>query len=111
MNNTPMQLHLNLPINSGDVRPAEWDEQDTITLSEKGFSLIVWNDDVNTFDWVIQTLIEICGHNPEQAEQCALIIHSAGKYAVKQGSYETLNPMREAICDRQIQATIEEVSN
>jgi ATP-dependent Clp protease adaptor protein ClpS len=73
------------------------------------FNLIVWNDNVNTFDWVIETLIEVCGHTEEQAEQCAYIIHFQGKYAVKQGDYETLNPMREAIIDRGINATIEEM--
>jgi ATP-dependent Clp protease adaptor protein ClpS len=75
----------------------------------QGYSLVVWNDDVNTFDWVIQTLVEICGHTEEQAEQCALIIHTQGKYAVKNGEYEKLNPMREAIIDRGINATIEAV--
>jgi ATP-dependent Clp protease adaptor protein ClpS len=73
------------------------------------FNLIVWNDEVNTFDWVIETLVEVCGHTFEQAEQCAFIIHFHGKYAVKKGDYETLNPMREAITNRGINATIEEI--
>jgi ATP-dependent Clp protease adaptor protein ClpS len=73
------------------------------------FNLIVWNDEVNTFDWVIETLVEVCGHTYEQAEQCAFIIHFHGKYAVKKGDYETLNPMREAITNRGINATIEEI--
>lgn len=72
------------------------------------FNLIVWNDNVNTFEWVIETLVEICGHTHEQAEQCAFIIHFHGKYAVKQGDYEALKPMREAIAERGINATIEE---
>ncbi|MFT4153435.1 ATP-dependent Clp protease adaptor ClpS [Parafilimonas sp.] len=74
------------------------------------YNLIVWNDEVNTFDWVIKTLVEVCGHTAEQAEQCAYIIHFQGKYAVKQGDYETLNPMRKAIIDRGINATIEEMA-
>ncbi len=69
--------------------------------------LVVWNDDVNTFDWVIQALVEICGHSYEQAEQCAIIIDSKGKYAVKQGDYDTLKPMCDAITERGISATIE----
>ena len=73
------------------------------------FNLIVWNDEVNTFEWVIETLVEICRHTHEQAEQCAYIIHFQGKYAVKKGDYETLNPMREAITNRGINATIEEI--
>lgn len=88
-------------------------EEDVITdeLLElnHGFNLVVWNDNVNTFEWVIETLVEICGHTQEQAEQCAYIIHFHGKYAVKQGDYETLKPMREAITERGINATIEEV--
>lgn len=69
--------------------------------------LIVWNDEVNTFDWVIQSLVEVCDHSPEQAEQCAWIIHTRGKYAVKVGSERKLSPMREALVDRGIGATLE----
>ncbi|QEH41016.1 ATP-dependent Clp protease adaptor ClpS [Chitinophaga sp. XS-30] len=72
------------------------------------FSLIVWNDNVNTFDWVIQSLMEVCGHTEEQAEQCALLIHYNGKYAVKQGEFDDLKPMCEALLDRGISATLEE---
>jgi ATP-dependent Clp protease adaptor protein ClpS len=80
---------------------------DVLEEDVASFSLVVWNDDVNTFDWVIETLVEICHHSQEQAEQCALLIHLTGKYAVKHGSFEKLKPMKEAIVDRQIQATIE----
>ena len=73
------------------------------------FQIVVWNDDVNTFEWVIETLIEICKHSYEQAEQCAYIIHFKGKYAVKEGSYEELKPMCDAITDRGIGATVETV--
>ncbi len=72
------------------------------------FSLIVWNDDVNSFDWVIESLMEVCKHSEEQAEQCAMFIHFLGKYAVKNGEISTLKAMCEAICDRGINATIEE---
>jgi len=71
--------------------------------------LIVWNDEVNTFEWVIETLMEVCGHGYEQAEQCAYIIHYKGKYAVKHGTYEDLKPMCDAITDRGIGATVETV--
>jgi ATP-dependent Clp protease adaptor protein ClpS len=74
------------------------------------FQLIVWNDEVNTFEWVIETLIEVCGHSQEQAEQCALLIHYKGKYVVKNGDYDTLKPMCDAITERSINATIEEVA-
>jgi len=72
------------------------------------FNLIVWNDEVNTFDWVIETLVEVCGHSEEQAEQCAMLIHFKGKYAVKNGDYDTLKPMCNSITERGINATVEE---
>ena len=68
--------------------------------------LVVFNDDVNTFEHVIETLIRVCKHTQEQAEQCTWIIHYKGKCAVKTGSYELLNPMREAICQEGIDAKI-----
>lgn len=85
------------------------EETDTLTDSTLGYNLIIWNDEVNTFEWVIETLIEICGHSQEQAEQSAMLIHYKGKYAVKTGSYEILKPQCEAINDRLINATIEEL--
>jgi ATP-dependent Clp protease adaptor protein ClpS len=68
--------------------------------------LIVYNDDFNTFEHVIETLIRVCKHEPQQAEQCTLLIHHKGKCAVKTGSYQELNPMREAICEAGIDAKI-----
>ncbi|MEK6481436.1 ATP-dependent Clp protease adaptor ClpS [Catalinimonas sp. 4WD22] len=68
--------------------------------------LIVLNDDYNTFEHVINTLIKVCKHSPEQAEQCTLIIHYKGKCSVKKGSYEELKPKRDAICDAGIGAVI-----
>ena len=69
--------------------------------------LVVHNDEVNTFDWVIETLVEVCKHSWEQAEQCAYIIHSKGKYAVKHGEFEVLKTMKDEITDRGIAATIQ----
>lgn len=87
------------------------EDSDTITLTESTCSLIVWNDEVNTFEWVIEALIEICGHNQQQAEQCAIIIDSKGKYAVKEGSYDILKPQCDAITERGINATVEVIAN
>ena len=86
----------------------EQEKTDLLDTLESSFNLVVWNDNVNTFEWVIETLITVCKHTSEQAEQCAFIIHFNGKYAVKQGDYEMLKPMHEAIVDRGINATIEE---
>jgi ATP-dependent Clp protease adaptor protein ClpS len=68
--------------------------------------LILWNDDVNTFDHVITTLMDLCGHSEEQAHQCALIVHNNGKCSVKRGEIETLRPICTAILDRGISASI-----
>ena len=68
--------------------------------------LVIYNDDVNTFDHVIETLISVCRHTPEQAEQCTLIIHYKGKCSVKNDAYEVLKPMKDAICDVGIDARI-----
>jgi len=83
---------------------------DVLTKNDEPYNLIVWNDEVNTFEWVIATLVEVCKHTQEQAEQCTMIIHSQGKYAVKQGSYKELKPMCDAITERGIGATIEVLS-
>ena len=87
------------------------EETDTLTTTESYCNLIVWNDDVNTFDWVIETLVEVCGHSAEQAEQCAIFIDAKGKYAVKEGSYEILKPQCDAITERSIGATIEVIAD
>ncbi|MEN9351051.1 MAG: hypothetical protein RL372_2029 [Bacteroidota bacterium] len=89
------------------TKPWESEETDVLTASATPFQLIVWNDEVNTFEWVIETLMDVCKHSLEQAEQSAMIIHYNGKYAVKNGDYDTLKPMCDAITERGISATIE----
>ena len=89
------------------VQTVTAEETEVLTAVEHPYHLIVWNDEVNTFEWVIATLVEVCGHSAEQAEQCAMLIHTQGKYAVKQGNYEELKPMCDAITDRGIGATVE----
>ena len=98
-------------INENKPYYADQDETDVLTEATSDFQLVVWNDEVNTFDWVIETLIEVCGHTPEQAEQCALFIHTKGKYAVKNGEYDTLKPMCNSITERGINATVEQVAS
>ncbi len=95
-----------------EVNPYKKEVAETELLldQDNGCQLIVWNDDVTTFDWVITTLVEVCNHTQEQAEQCAMLIHTKGKYAVKEGSYEFLKPMRDTISDRGIGATVEQLS-
>ncbi|MEO2053560.1 ATP-dependent Clp protease adaptor ClpS [Flagellimonas beolgyonensis] len=63
-------------------------EEETVKQNE----IVLFNDDVNTFDHVIETLISVCEHTPEQAEQCSLIVHYNGKCTVKTGEYDFLKP-------------------
>jgi ATP-dependent Clp protease adaptor protein ClpS len=69
--------------------------------------IIIYNDDFNTFDFVINALIKVCKHDPLQAEQCTLLIHYKGKCSVKKGSYEVLEPMCTALLERGLTAEIE----
>ena len=70
------------------------------------YDLVVFNDEHNTFEHVIDTLIKVCKHTFMQAEQCTLLIHHKGKCKVKSGEYEQLSTMRTAICDRGIMAEV-----
>jgi ATP-dependent Clp protease adaptor protein ClpS len=96
--------------NHFEVKPKIWQDEDVELLEqpleEEKRDLVVFNDEVNTFDHVIATLMKVCRHTPEQAEQCTLMIHYKGKCAVKVGSWEELVPMRQAICDKGISAEI-----
>ena len=84
-------------------------EEDVLVVEELigQRDLLVYNDDVNTFDHVIDALIKVCKHESEQAEQCTHIIHYKGKCQVKRGTYETLLPMCSGLLDRGISAVIE----
>ena len=72
-----------------------------------GRKLILFNDDVHSFDFVIEALIEVCGHELLQAEQCTIIVHFKGKCAVKQGTFEKLEPMCTALLERGLTAEIQ----
>ncbi|XLS28411.1 ATP-dependent Clp protease adaptor ClpS [Flavobacteriaceae bacterium M23B6Z8] len=76
--------------------------EDLLILEEidKQNEIVLFNDDVNTFDHVIETLINTCDHTPEQAEQCSIIVHYKGKCTVKTGPYEDLKPR----CSKLLQA-------
>lgn len=71
------------------------------------FDLIIYNDDVNTFEHVTASLVDVCDHDAIQAEQCTWIIHHSGKCSVKRGSFEKLEPMCTALLERNLRAKIE----
>ncbi|WP_046758290.1 ATP-dependent Clp protease adaptor ClpS [Kordia jejudonensis] len=77
-------------------------KEEVLTLEDvqKNNEIVLYNDDVNTFDHVIQTLIYACDHTAEQAEQCSIIVHYKGKCTVKTGEYEDLKPR----CSKLLQA-------
>lgn len=78
----------------------------TQELDENLKELILFNDEVNTFDFVIETLIDVCGHDPHQAEQCAMVAHYNGKCAVKSGTVIELKPVHDEMCDRKLSVSI-----
>ena len=67
-------------------------ETDVLEAVDTNNEIVLFNDDVNTFDHVIDTLIRVCKHTSEQAEQCAILVHYKGKCTVKTGSYDELEP-------------------
>ncbi len=76
------------------------------TVVTELYDLVVFNDDVNTFEHVIRTLIDVCGHEPHQAEQCTWLIHYKGKCNVKHGSFNEMAEMRNSICDKGLSAEV-----
>ncbi|MDI1353906.1 MAG: ATP-dependent Clp protease adaptor ClpS [bacterium] len=75
--------------------------------TENTKALLLYNDDVNTFDFVTECLIKICGHDSIQAEQCTYLIHYTGKCVVKNGTFVQLKPQCEALLERGLSAKIE----
>lgn len=73
----------------------------------KPYRLILHNDDFNTFDWVITCLMKVCGHEYEQANQCAHIVHFKGKCDVKYGDIETISEMKDKLKNAGLSATME----
>jgi ATP-dependent Clp protease adaptor protein ClpS len=78
---------------------------DEVTVDQQ--QIILYNDDFNTFDFVIESLIKVCRHHPVQAEQCTYLVHYKGKCSVKRGTYEELEPMCTALLERGLTAEIE----
>ena len=74
------------------------------------FGIVLYNDEVNTFDHVIDCLVKYCNHLEPQAEQCAMIVHYKGKCQVKNGSAEELQPICDALCRKGLSAVLEELS-
>lgn len=80
---------------------------DVATQLQEPKALILYNDDVNSFEFVTESLIKVCRHDPIQAEQCTYLVHYTGKCAVKNGSFQKLKPLCQALLDRGLSAQIE----
>ncbi len=78
------------------------EDTDVAEIRVNEHQIVLFNDDVNTFDHVVETLIRVCGHSLEQAEQCSIIVHYKGKCTVRTGSYEELKPR----CTQLLQADL-----
>lgn len=84
--------------------------QEEVTVLEdisNNNEIVLYNDDVNTFDHVIDTLIRVCDHTNEQAEQCAILVHYKGRCTVKTGSYDELKPQCSSLLEAGLSAEIE----
>jgi len=83
------------------------EQHETNTLEEEKKTLILYNDDYHSFDYVIDALIDICKHDEIQATQCTYLIHHKGHSDVKSGTYEFLKPLRNSLRSKDLKATIE----
>lgn len=89
-----------------DPKREHEEKVDVLELEDEVYKLVLWNDDVNTFDFVIECLIEICEHTLEQAEQCTILVHYKGKCTVKTGSLEKLKLMHDKLISRGLTSEI-----
>ena len=85
----------------------ELPELDVEVAEKRENKIVLFNDEVNTFDHVIDMLVEVCDHTPIQAEQCSLIVHYKGKCNVKTGEYEDLEPRCSMLLDAGLTAEIQ----
>lgn len=83
-------------------------EEELATLENMGCNLVLYNDDVHTFDYVIKALMDICRHTYEQAQQCSILVHYNGRCTVKHGSYDDLLPLHTALLNKQLTSEIEQ---
>ena len=97
-------MGINTGISSSELAELLQEEKTTTFTDSK---LVVFNDDFNTFDWVIQCFMQVCNHTYEQAEQLSLLVHFKGKATVKTAAFDILKPMKDALVDRGLSAVIE----
>ena len=90
----------------------KFEQTETLTEPKKDLKteglheIVLYNDEVNTFDWVIESLMDVCEHSPEQAEQCSIIVHYKGRCGVMTGTYRELEPRCSNLLERGLSAEI-----
>lgn len=89
-----------------DTKHTELPDTELLTSLKNPWEVVLHNDDVNTFAWVIECLVEVCEHNALQAEQCSFIVHYKGKCTVKSGSETRMMAVAAALCERGLSATV-----
>lgn len=91
------------------TKPFEETESDVLTdmTGFDEYQLVLYNDDVNTFEHVIECLVKYCSHDIQQAEQCAWIVHTKGKCIIKSGGFSSLEPICTALTDQGLSASVE----
>jgi ATP-dependent Clp protease adaptor protein ClpS len=89
-----------------DWKHQSQDETEVLEQQDDWRQIVLFNDEVNSFDWVISCLMDICEHSSEQAEQCAVLTHYKGKCSVKSGSYSELEPQCTSLLERGLSVEI-----
>lgn len=95
------------PLTKPDADVLEFDDVDVLEETDEESHLVVFNDDVNSFDYVIECFIDVLDHDTVQAEQLAMLIHFKGKATVMTAPFEVLHPYKDALCERGLSAVIE----
>jgi ATP-dependent Clp protease adaptor protein ClpS len=83
-------------------------KKDLLKRSKEGYILVLYNDDINTFGYVIKTLVEVCGHDEYQAEQCAILTHFKGSCEIKTGAREVLQSMCKSLKTSGLKSKVED---
>lgn len=105
-----MKTTMTMIKNSSYFDKPQREYEETIAVLEEedqALKLVLYNDEVNTFDFVIESLIEVCQHTPEQATQCTILVHYKGKCTVKSGELSELKPMHQKLLSRGLTSEIE----
>jgi len=89
------------------MKPIEKEDEDALCSDIEETKVVLWNDDFNTFEWVIESLIDVCNHSLQQATQCSLIVHNNGKCVVKQGETPKMKRIKNKLQLRGLAVTIE----